>query len=90
MTPKTSTQKAIANIVASTYFTAIPLADIFNAVKVNGGLVVDEAGNEWSGLLCGHEGSATFPITGIKSLHNLYLSWYQMPSGIYEVIAYAS
>lgn len=90
MTAKTLTQKAINEATKATYFVQIPLCDIFNAVKANGGLVVDEAGNEWSGLLCGRDGQATFPVVGIKGLRSVYVSWYTMPSGKYEVIAYAS
>jgi hypothetical protein len=73
------------------YNSTIPLDDIFQIVKDNGGLVVDESGEEWSGFLCGESGRAVMAVTGIggKSV-GLYVGWYKMESGRYEVTTYVS
>ena len=59
-----------------------------------GYLVVDEEHNRWSGFLCGREGQAMFDIlskeAGKQDNSNLMLSWYTMPSGRYEVLAYVA
>jgi hypothetical protein len=38
--------------------------------------------------LCGEQGRCTFDIEGVK--FHLFLSWYQMPSGRYEITTYVS
>lgn len=85
---KNALSKEISRIAKPTYFWSIPLDEMFAAVRNFGGLVVDEAGEEWSGFFCGEQGSATLKITGIKTVHGLVISWYKMPSGKLEVIAY--
>jgi hypothetical protein len=73
------------------YNKEIPLETIFAIVAENGGLVVDEAGEAWSGLLCGAEGQATMTVKhpDHKNIF-LHLSWYKMQSGRYETIVYVS
>jgi hypothetical protein len=70
------------------YFSEIPLDVIFYIVRDHAGQVVQEDGTPWSGLLCGDEGNTRFAIEGRKFF--LYLSWYKMNSGNYEIVAYVS
>ena len=86
MTPKTTIMKAFHKM--GDYFPYIPMDEMMNIVAQNGGMVVDEAGNEWSGWFCGETGQATIDVTGIKGAHYLILTWYKMPSGRMEVIKY--
>ncbi len=85
--------KEIHNLVANTYFEAIPLDEIFSAIAENEAQVVDEAGESWSGFLCGADGTCNIEIKmndGSKSMY-LRLSWHKMEgSGRYEVVAYVS
>jgi hypothetical protein len=91
---KKKVNKAVGVVVDPTYFNKIPLADIMEAIEGFGYLVVDEEHNRWSGFLCGREGQAMFDIlsreTGKLDNSNLMLSWYTMPSGRYEVLAYVA
>lgn len=90
MNTKNSLQKAIAKITYPTYFYSIPLEDMFNAIKSFGGQAVDIDGTPWDGLLLGEAGQAAIRIEGIKSVRSLIVTWYTMPSGRYEVVAYVS
>jgi hypothetical protein len=81
------------------YFSSIPLKDIFNVLKGYRIVVVDEAGEQWSGFLTGSSGRAYLDlvlvdeITGefrVISNSILSLSWYKMPSGRYEITLYLS
>jgi len=69
-----------------TYNNDIPLETMFKIVKEQGGLVVDEAGEPWSGLLCGEQGHATMEIQhpDYKNMY-LHVGWYKMPSARWEV-----
>jgi hypothetical protein len=71
-----------------TYFPEIPLDVIFYIVRYHSGRVVQEDGTDWSGLLCGDDGSANFQIAGYRFW--LYLTWHKMQSGNYEIVAYVS
>ena len=73
---------------------AIPLNKIFEAMNAVGVTAVDEAGDPWQGLLCGREGRALFDLamndgTPIKNAA-LFISWYKMDSGRYEMVVYVS
>ena len=71
------------------YFPSIPLDLIFKIVEI--GLeskIVDEDGTPWSGLLLGDNSHTTFNIRNKRYV--LYLSWYKMQSGNYEIVAYIS
>jgi hypothetical protein len=70
------------------YYLAIPLDIIFSIVEKHAGMVIQEDGTKWSGILCGENGSGRFAIKNSKLI--LYLGWYQMPSGNYEITAYVS
>lgn len=88
----TSTAKNTINksltAINRTYHPAIPLTEIFEIVAKNAGRVVDVDGTPWSGILCGDDSHCTFNIEGVK--FSLYLAWYKMPSGNYEITAYVS
>ena len=72
------------------YSDSIPLDEMFAAVKAEGGLVVDEAGEAWSGILCGASGHCVLAIAGIGRQAALYVGWYKMGSGRYEITSYVS
>ncbi len=86
-TTRNAINKALTTI-NHTYHPSIPLTAIFEIVKNHAGQVVDVDGTPWSGFLCGDDSNCTFDIEGSK-IH-LYLAWYRMPSGNYEITAYAS
>jgi hypothetical protein len=90
---KKKVNKAVGVVMDPTYFNEIPLAEIMGAIEGFGYLVVDEEHNRRSGSLCGREGQAMFDIlskeTGKLDNSNRRLSWYTMPSGRYEVLAYS-
>ena len=82
------------------YFEQIPLKDIFDILKNNSLIALQEDNTPWSGFLIGRESNTTFPIAYEVSkdaegfyypVENavLYLYWYKMEeSGRYEVNAY--
>jgi hypothetical protein len=76
-----------------TYYEKIPLNDIFNALKKNGVIPIDDDGTEWSGFLAGREGRAMIDMADLNSKEAfdnvvLQLAWYKMGSGAYEVNVY--
>jgi len=84
---------AISRLTVGMYFDKIPLDEIFAIMKKSEMEAVQEDGTKWSGFLCGKEGRAhiAFKFEGEpfdKSV--LYLSWYQMQSGRFEVVCYLS
>jgi len=76
------------NVYNHEYHDSIPLYGIFDVVERNIGMVVQEDGTRWSGLLLGEVGRADFKIANFR--YNLHLSWYKMGSGRYEVVAYVA
>lgn len=72
------------------YQDGIDLESIFHCVQAEGGLPVDEAGESWSGFLCGESGHCVIHVEGIGRNVGLYVGWYKMPSGRYEVTSYVS
>jgi hypothetical protein len=87
---KASARRSSNNQLAtlcSTYHRAIPVSAMFEACRPIGE-VVQEDGTPWSGFLCGHQGRASLAIDGSKSM--LVFTWYRMPSGNFEVVAYVS
>jgi hypothetical protein len=85
-TTKNQINKALSNL--GTYHAEIPLSQIFEIVSKKAGEVVQEDGTKWSGFLCGENGQTCFDIAGVK--FHLFLSWYTMPSGRYEITVYVS
>jgi hypothetical protein len=87
-TQKNSINKQL-NALGKNYFPSIPLTLIFMIVEMGfGSRIVDEDGTRWNGLLLGDNSHTTFKIENRK--YALFLSWYKMPSGNYEIVAYVS
>lgn len=80
--------RKLHSLITNVYFPEIPLDKIFAIVEKHAGIVVHEDGTPWSGILCGDDGLASFGIAGRKFF--LFLIWHKMPSGNYEITAYAS
>jgi len=93
MTTKQTTLRRINKDLGNeipTYNLEIPLGEIFSIVEAHDGKVVDEAGEAWSGLLCGASGQANMEIKHPDHKNMwLRLSWYKMDSGRYEIVVYA-
>ncbi len=84
-----------------TYHDSIPLADIQDVLIENGLDLLDDDGTPWSGLLCGTDVHTDFHMgvwmnacshepRELVTNSFLCLSWHKMPSGRYEIVAYAS
>ena len=84
--------KALRNVLKPTYFKDIPLDEIFDALNKSADLIViDEDGEEWSGMLLGNDSYTTFNLGyhgKLVSNAELWLSWYRMPSGKFEIVGY--
>lgn len=87
----------VADVTRPTYFAAIPLLEIFRPVEDAGFVVLQEDGRKWAGLLCGCEAQVYFSLGCNEDEDGFYeevsnamlaMSWYQMSSGRYEVLAY--
>lgn len=87
----------VADVVRPTYFSTIPLMEIFAPIEAAGFAVLQEDGRKWAGFLCGCEAQAYFALGRDPDEDGFYeevgnamlaISWYQMTSGRYEVIAY--
>jgi len=87
------------------YHEQIPLHSIFNILKENDIIPLQEDGTYWEGLLlggkeCGHEEAIkqrtiiplAININGqyFPCSHGLFISWCKMPSGKYEIISYVN
>ncbi len=83
------------------YFDSIPLGDIFSALKRRNIIVLDSDGTPWSGMLLGVRGQETFEIAFGNNKDEegfyipidnsvLWMSWYKMQSGRYEIVVYVS
>ena len=91
---KRKVQKAVQRVLEPTYFKKIPLGDLFSALRSLEVHLIDEDGTEWSGMLLGRDGRASFDLA-YNGLHvknaTLQLTWHKMDmSGNYEVIGYIS
>ncbi len=60
--------------------TCIPLGKIFEIVETAGFMPIQEDGERWSGLLCGHDGSCSIELveiaSGKKQAEAIQLQWY--------------
>jgi hypothetical protein len=77
------------------YHKQIPLEGIFDILKSNGLIAIQEDKTEFQGFLCGSEGNTriSFKYSNCNmeiSNSVLVLSWYKMTSGNYEINAYIS
>lgn len=95
--------KAIHNTLEQIYFDAIPMRDISSTLRERGLVLLNEDNTEFSAIFCGNHGSCVIQIGDLNSAKEknglleyspieawLYLSWYKMASGRYEVIGYVS
>jgi len=87
MTEKECANRQLTRLTFNKYFTEIPLTEMKEILSRNNIKLLQEDNTEWEGFVCGREGN-TLIKTNIKA--NLYLSWYQMASGRYEVTTYLS
>ena len=71
------------------YYDAIPLEDIFDILDKYEYTPIQEDGTPWEGFLLGVDSNAIFECVHptMKPLF-LYLSWYKMSSGRYEIVTY--
>ena len=80
--------------VGRQYYVSIPLNDIFDRLRTNGWMAVQEDGTAWSGLFAGRDGRAVLDLVDINtskpSRRTLSVQWHKMDSGTYEVTAYVS
>jgi hypothetical protein len=98
--------KELNKLLKITYFTSIPLDEIFDVLKQNDIVPLQEDNTEWSGLLCGREGRMSLELGDVMSKYkindidtytpldntSLVVTWYYMGdnSKKYEVIAYVA
>jgi len=86
MTPKNIANKKLNNLLTNKYFNSVPLTEIFEIIKTEGIIPLQEDNTEWEGLICGSEGRMTIP-TNFVNIH-FTLTWYRMVSGRFEVLAF--
>lgn len=96
--------KDLNKVLKPTYFRSIPLDDIFKVLEKHGVVALQEDQTEWSGILTGgvkgteqiffnlgwkesKDESERYQVIPNAALN---LSYYKMPSGKYEVLAYVS
>jgi hypothetical protein len=74
------------------YHDGIPLQEIRFMLNLNNIKILDEDGAEWYGMILGEQGHATWQLgqNGAATNKYLFMSWYKMPSGRYEIVAYVS
>lgn len=71
-----------------TYQNEIPVTAIFEILRESGVEAVQEDGTPWSGFLCGESASTAIGLKGLKGY--LWIGWYKMPSGRYEITSYVA
>ena len=74
--------------ISRQYHDAIPLESIFEALSKEGVQALQEDGEPWQGFLFGDDSFTTFPLNASNSV--LFLSWYKLTSGRWEINAYLS
>lgn len=99
---KKTINKELGKLLDKQYFTKIPLNDVFGILKKNGIVALQEDNTEWSGFLTGGTKKteqvyfdlgfleSPLPNNRYEVIKNAMLafSYYQMPSGKWEIIAY--
>ena len=88
-TEKRQLNRQLHSFTLNEYFSSIPLDTLFMIVETKTkSKIVQEDGTPWSGILCGDNSMARFAIAGRK--YGLFIQWYKMESGRYEITAYVS
>ncbi len=80
-------------MLCKTYHDQIPLTEIFDILKKNNIIAIQEDGTPFEGFLMGNNSSTTIDLTiDGKNVNNsiLSLSWYKMESGRFEINTYLS
>ena len=90
----------LTKFTTNTYFKAIPIKDLFGILKKYGVVALQEDNTEWSGMLTGTSATTSINIAPISSKADksyspysnamLFLQWYKMESGKYEITTYIS
>ncbi len=86
--------------ISKNYYKKVPIDDIVKILSKVGIVLLQEDGTKWTGFLLGANGRATIEIGHKKNIDGrsfipynntmLVISWYSMPSGLYEVTVYLS
>ena len=81
--------ESLSALITNRYFEHVPLADMLRMAEEEG-FSLDEENTPFA--LLGHEGKADIELrmSGAKKSAWLHLTWYRMPSGRFEVVAYAN
>jgi len=103
ITPKVRNKanKDLREVLKKTYFSSIPLDEIFDVLNSNGLVALQEDNTEWSGILCGTNSRMDLPLADITTKRqvndidtyvpmdntSLVVTWC-LVSKNYEVIAY--
>jgi hypothetical protein len=88
--------------VPENYYPNIPMDQLREAMKMEGYVPLQEDGTEWAGMFLGSEGETFIPMGKLsegRMLHGLAtykpvsnsglrMTWYEMPSGKYEIVKY--
>jgi hypothetical protein len=85
---KKQASKAISAVVKPIYFESIPVAQLSAAMEANG----FDAQN-FDGIYTGRQGNTSIACSFIADPNKavyVSLSWYRMPSGRIEIVAYVS
>lgn len=72
--------EALSRLTRNTYFDSIPLSDIIEILDAHG----FDSG-DLDGIYTGHEGQAR---SRVSEKHWMMMTWYRMPSGRFEIVAY--
>jgi len=78
------------------YFDHIPVAEIQAVLKEHQIMLVNEDGTPFEAIFCGRSGHTLIDLAicgvcgAVVDNHKLFLSWYTMPSGRYEITTYLS
>jgi hypothetical protein len=90
---KSKANKLLSKMTTNVYFDSIPLEAVFKVMEQFGVIIIQEDGSPWSGFITGAQGQANFDMgwegRPIKNA-SLSMSWYKMPSGRYEIVAYVA
>lgn len=97
-------RKEISEALSESYYKEIPIQEIDDVLRKHGYLLIQEDYTPWNGMLVGTNAMAFFRIGQIEgavetqySKEKLYpqvsntgiqMTWYKMPSGKYEIVAY--
>lgn len=95
---KNALNKRLNKWTYNTYFKGIPFEELKDLLNEFNMVILQEDGTLWSGFFAGDKGRANFDLANVYSENEgfytpfentaLSFSWYRMPSGNYEIVAY--